>query len=143
MVVLDSTFLVALIFAILITTGYDAILHGLSHGSHNLVNIIWRGEHQQRKTSTIFISTIQWHIVADMLIGSSVAFLTYIVLQVTTDIWTAILVLFSFGILASSYYIHVYSAYQIGVRSSLGLAVLAFFQIILTSGLVFLIVLLI
>lgn len=138
MIIFNLSFLVVFLVCIITSVGFDAVLHGLSHGSHNLVQSIWVQEKHQRTSSPIWFGSIQWHIFADFLIGLSVSLLSYISYQADIGIWTVLLVILSFGLLSSSYYFHIYSAYEVSERSAFGLAALAFLQIILTAAIAFL-----
>lgn len=64
-----GSFVSAMEAGIIITVGFDAILHGLSHGEHGFLDRFWKEESSQRSSKTKFVNSIVWHIIADVFVA--------------------------------------------------------------------------
>jgi hypothetical protein len=124
-------FLLGLGISIFITVGFDAILHGLSHGSHSLLDFIWQDEINQRSKRTAYFGSITWHIIADVLIG------IIIVLSVFTfsnkDIIVIVIITLILASMSIAQWMHIYAAFQVKGNVVLGLSILSILQISLTT----------
>ena len=126
-----TRWIVAALIGILVTVGFDAILHGVSHGGHGILDRIWKGEISERKTSPVLLSEITWHILADGILAIFVSLLIVLVQQ--PGIAWAILVGLCIGGISSVQWIHTYATYETSWRVPFTLAALSVIQLILAS----------
>jgi len=126
-----SRLLLAMLIGICVTVGFDAILHGLSHGGHGFLDSIWQNEKAQRVTSSKLFSSIFWHIFSDILLGLLLS-LMFAFLR-SDHIITYILIGFIIGLIMAVVWIHVYAAFEVSVKVVISLAFLAIIQSTLAS----------
>ena len=123
--------------ATLITVGFDALLHGLSHGSHGLLDALWRGEKTQRSSSTTLLGSVGWHISSDVLLGIVLALL--IAFIEVNGLHGYVIIGLLFGCLAAMTWMHVYAALEVSgrlVTIPSGLGIAQFTLISVVTGLV-------
>lgn len=114
-----------------VTIGFDAILHGLSHSGHGLLDKLWQGETAERNAHPKIFSGIGWHIFADALLAVLISLLItqvgdpgiILVLAVGTLI----------GGIESVIWAHVYAAFEVGGKIIFTLGLLNFIQVILAT----------
>jgi len=66
-----SKWISAAAVGISVTVGFDAVLHGLSHGGHGILDFLWDTEASERITQTSLVSSVTWHVVADVFLYGS------------------------------------------------------------------------
>ncbi len=126
-----SRFLPAALVGIVITVGFDAILHGLSHSGHGILDSFWRGESSQRSSNTNLFSKISYHVIADILLALVLTSLITLTKLSGLQGWIIVGVLV--GLLMSINWLHVYAAFEIGGKIVFLLATLAILQSTLAS----------
>lgn len=114
-----------------VAVGFDALLHGLSHGGHGLLDAAWRAERAQRTAPTPLLGSVGWHVVADvalgLLIGAAVAIVRP---QGLVGALGTGLVL---GGLAAGTWLHAWAAFAMSGRIAVTLAALAVAQAALAA----------
>jgi hypothetical protein len=110
---------------------FDALLHGLSHGGHGPLDLIWREAKGERSSSPVFLPSIGWHVVADILLGLAI-FILIVVLGKPGFLWGLAVGAIVGGVVAL-YWIHVYAAFETSGKTVAALAGLSLIQITLTS----------
>ncbi|MFQ5923285.1 MAG: hypothetical protein ACE5M4_10615 [Anaerolineales bacterium] len=114
-----------------VMVAFDALLHGLSHGGHGPLELIWRQAKGERSTKPAFLSAIGWHIAADVLLGLLVFALVAVMGKPGLGTGAGIGALV--GGIVALYWIHVYSAFETSGRTIAALAGLSIVQLVLTS----------
>jgi hypothetical protein len=123
--------IMASIAGIAVTIGFDAILHGLSHGGHGILDSLWRSEKSQRKTGTRIFSGIAWHLTSDLFMGIVLALLVVLAGADELNEWIALGLLA--GCLNMAAWLHSYAAFEIGGKLIFTLGSLAIIQSTLAS----------
>lgn len=126
-----SRFLLATLVGIVITVGFDAVLHGLSHSGHGVLDSFWQGESSQRSSNTNLFNKITYHIIADVLLAVVLTLLITLTKLSGLQGWIIIGVLV--GLLIGTTWIHVYAAFETDEKIVVLLATLAMLQSILAS----------
>lgn len=126
-----SRFLPAALVGIVITVGFDAILHGLSHSGHGILYSFWKGESSQRSSNTNLFNKITYHIIADALLAVVLTLLITLTKLSGLQGWIIVGVLV--GLLIGITWIHVYAAFETSGKIVVLLATLAMLQSILAS----------
>ncbi|MFQ5630659.1 MAG: hypothetical protein ACE5I1_17955 [bacterium] len=123
--------LMALGAGVVVTIGFDAIMHGLSHGGHGILDSLWKDEKLQRSSSTILFGNIMWHVLADFLLGFVLSLLIAISQQKTLSAWIISGILL--GFLMAIAWIHLYAAFEINGKTASILGLLSVLQATLAS----------
>lgn len=123
--------MLAAFLGMIVTVGFDAILHGLSESGHGILSGIWEGENSERKSATRFIFGIGWHIIADIALAITLS-LIIVFLQQHGIGWAVGIGILIGGIM-STQWVHVYAAFEVGERVVFTLAGLGVIQTILAS----------
>lgn len=126
-----SKLIFAALVGIIVTVGFDAILHGLSHSGHGILNFLWSNEKFQRNSQTSIFSSILWHINADILIGVLLSILIALIQK--PGVLSAVTLGLIVGLLLAAQWIHVYAAFETSKKVILGLGALTILQVILAS----------
>lgn len=127
--------MVRLIIAILsgpmVMIAFDAVLHGLSHGRHGPLDIIWEQASGERTSNTALISPISWHVVVDFFLGLILFNIVALLGQpgLTSAATIGVLV----GGTVALYWGHVYAAFETTGKTIMALAGLSLIKIILAS----------
>ena len=123
--------ILAMAVCVIVTVGFDAVLHGLSHSGHGPLDAFWRSEPRQRDTPTIGPDSIFWHVAADVLFG---LLLVVILIHIPNLTFIrGVLVGSIVGVLMAAVWLHVYAAFEIGLRISLVLGGLQIIQLSLAA----------
>ena len=124
-------FVSALIAGIIVTVGFDAVFHGLSHGGHGFLDRFWKDETSQRSSTTVLGNGITWHIISDVL---TAIFLTILLVGLGAEsIATWVGAGVAVGGITASAWMHVYAAFEISGKIVVLLGSLAVVQITLAS----------
>ena len=123
--------LLAVLVGPFVMVGFDALLHGLSHAGHGPLESIWRQAKGERKSRPAFLSSIGWHVVADIFLGLTI-FILIAVLGKSGLAWGAAIGAIVGGIVAL-YWVHVYAAFETSGKTVAALAGLSILQITLAS----------
>ncbi len=126
-----GSFVSAMAAGIIITVGFDAILHGVSHGEHGFLDRFWKEESSQRSSRTKLFNSIVWHIISDVLIAIFLTILYVGLKQENIIIWMGIGIIT--GCIVAASWMHVYAAFEVGGRIIAMLSFLAVIQITLAS----------
>ena len=126
-----SSFLSAMVAGIIVTVGFNAVLHGISHDTHGFLDRFWKDESSQRVSKTVLFNSIAWHVISDVFIAIFLTVLISLLQQDNIAIWMGTGIITS-GIVISVW-IHVYAAFELGGRIIVILCFLAVIQITLAS----------
>ena len=126
-----TRWLLAALIGPLVMVTFDALLHGLAHGSHGPLELIWRQAKGERTSKPALLSAIGWHITADAILGLLVFVLVAIFGRAGLG-WGAGIGALVGGVVAL-YWVHVYSAFEVSGKTIAALGGLSIIQLVLAS----------
>ncbi|MBW8010106.1 MAG: hypothetical protein FVQ83_02535 [Chloroflexi bacterium] len=129
--IIFQRWILAALGAMVITIGFDSVLHGLSHSGHGLLNKIWEQEDAERISSPRFFSSIGWHIFADAFLAIPLSLIIVLMAQpeIIWALWIGIII----GGIGAAVWAHVHAAFEVGRNLILTLSFLNLIQVILAS----------
>ncbi len=116
---------------IIVTVGFDAVLHGISHSTHGFLNRFWKEESLQRVSKTVLFNSIAWHVISDVFIAIFLTILISLLKQDNIVVWMGMGIIISCIVI--SVWIHAYAAFEIGGKLIVVLCFLTVIQITLAS----------
>jgi len=119
------------VVGVVVAVGFDALLHGLSHGSHGLLDQMWHSERSERVSPTVGLGAIGWHVIVDVVIGIALA--TLIALAAPVGLGVAVAIGALAGLCLLAVWGHAYASLEVRFATVLVLGGLALLQAILVG----------